>query len=257
MAKTSPKTVLITGASSGIGGALALRFAAPGVTVALSGRDQARLEAVAGECRQHGAEVTTRQIDTRDRTGMAGWIGEVDRATPIDLVVANAGVMSGTPPLGLVEASDAAYNLIETNVLGVLNTVQPLLVPMMERRRGQIAIVSSLAAFVALPDSPSYCASKSAVLSYGLALRALLAKHGVDVSVICPGYITTPMSARENVNKPQEMPAEKAAEIIVRGLARNRAVIAFPRTLALLTQLNALLPDRLRRMFLPRFTVSD
>jgi short-subunit dehydrogenase len=251
------KSILITGASSGIGKALALRFAAGGVTLALAGRDQTRLEAVAGECRQRGATVITWQIDARDRAGMAAWIGELDQAIRIDLVVANAGVMTGTPPQAVIEASDAAYKLIETNVLGVLNTVQPLLGPMMERGRGQIAIVSSLAAFVALPDSPSYCASKSAVLSYGLALRGLLADKGIRVSVICPGYVATPMSARENVRKPQEMAPEKAAEIIVRGLEKNRAVIAFPRTLALLTQLNALLPDRLRRLLLPRFTVSD
>ena len=251
------RTILITGASSGIGKALALRYSEAGVTLALSGRDAVRLEAVAAECRQRGARVVTHQIDARDRAAMTAWITGVDRDTPVDLVVANAGVMSGTPLHGLLEGSDEAYKLIETNVLGVLNTVQPLLVPMMERRRGQIAIVSSLAAFIALPDSPSYCASKSAVLSYGLALRGLLADKGVNVSVICPGYITTPMSAREQVRKPQEMSAAKAADIIVRGLVRNRAVIAFPRMLALLTRINALLPDRLRRSLLPRFTVSD
>jgi short-subunit dehydrogenase len=250
------RTILITGASSGIGKALALRVSEAGVTLALSGRDGARLEAVAAECRQRGATVVTRQIDARDRAAMTAWITGIDRETPVDLVVANAGVMSGTPPQGLIEGSDEAYNLIEINVLGVLNTVQPLLAPMMERRHGQIAIVSSLAAFIALPDSPSYCASKSAVLSYGLALRALLADKGINVSVICPGYITTPMSAREQVRKPQEMSAEKAADIIVPGLAKNRAVIAFPRRLALLTRINALLPDRLRRALLPRFTVS-
>ena len=250
------RTILITGASSGIGKALALRVSEAGVTLALSGRDGPRLNAVAGECRQRGATVVTRQIDARDRAAMTAWITGIDRETPVDLVVANAGVMSGTPPQGLIEGSDEAYNLIEINVLGVLNTVQPLLAPMMERRHGQIAIVSSLAAFIALPDSPSYCASKSAVLSYGLALRALLADKGINVSVICPGYITTPMSAREQVRKPQEMSAEKAADIIVPGLAKNRAVIAFPRRLALLTRINALLPDRLRRALLPRFTVS-
>lgn len=251
------KSIIITGASSGIGRALALRLAQAGVTLALSGRDQARLEAAAGKCRARGATVITWQIDVRDRAAMASWIGELDQALSVDLVIANAGVMVGTPPQAAVEASDAAYNLMETNALGVLNTVQPLIAPMLERGRGQIAIMSSLAAFIPLPDSPSYCASKSALLSYGLALRALLADKGVDVSVICPGYITTPMSAKENVRKPQEMSPDKAAEIILRGLEKNRAVIAFPRTLALLTQLNALLPDRLRRLFLPRFTVSD
>lgn len=257
MAKTSPRTILITGASSGIGRALALQFAAAGVTLALSGRDETRLEVVAVECRKRGANVGTRRLDVRNRAAVAEWIGDVDRATPVDLVIPNAGVMAGTAPKAAIEAADAAYNLIEINVLGVLNAVQPLLAPMMERGHGQIAIVSSLAAFVPLPDSPSYCASKSAVLTYGLALRGLLADKGIGVSVICPGYVTTPMAARENVQKPQEMSAEEAAEIIVRGLAKNQAVIAFPRTLTLLTRFNALLPDRLRRVFLPRFTVSD
>jgi len=75
--------------------------------------------------------------------------------------------------------------------------------------------------------------------------------------VICPGWVTTPMSARESANKPQEMPAERAAGIILAGLARNRAVIAFPRVLTLLTRLHAMLPDGLRRRLLPRFTVAD
>jgi short-subunit dehydrogenase len=251
------RTILITGGSSGIGKALALRLAASGVTLALGGRDAARLEAVAGECRSRGANVEVKPIDARDRAGMTAWIEAFDRAHPVDLVIANAGVMSGTPPQGELEGSDAAYALIETNVLGVLNTVQPLLPAMMGRGRGQIVIVSSLAAFIALPDSPSYCASKSAVLSYGLALRALLADKGVKVSVICPGYVTTPMSARENANKAGEIPAERAADLIVAGLAKNRAVIAFPRALTWLTRLHAALPDGLRRRLLPRFTVAD
>ena len=95
------RTILITGASSGIGKALALRFAEAGVTLALSGRDGSRLEAVAAECRQQGATVITHQIDARDRAAMTAWITGVDRDTPVDLVIANAGVMSGTPPQGL------------------------------------------------------------------------------------------------------------------------------------------------------------
>jgi short-subunit dehydrogenase len=251
------RTILITGASSGIGKALAVAFAGRDVTLALGGRDAGRLEAVAAECRSRGASVQTRAIDARDRAGMTAWIGGFDRENPVDLVIANAGVMAGTPPQGELERSDAAYVLIETNVLGVLNTVQPLLPAMIARRRGQVAIVSSLAAFIPLPDSPSYCASKSAVLSYGLALRSLLADKGIEVSVICPGYVTTPMSARESANKVGEIAPDKAAAIIVAGLAKNRAVIAFPRALTLLTRLHGMLPDALRRLLLPRFTVAD
>lgn len=252
-------TVLITGASSGIGKALALHYARQGSRLALIGRDAVRLETTAEECRRLGANPQCGLIDVRRRAAMAEWIGALDYATPVDLVFANAGLMAGTPADGHIEPADAGHGVIETNVLGVLNTVQPLLHAMMVRGRGQIAIVSSIAAFIPLPDSPSYCASKSAVLSYGLSLRAALAPHGVGVSVICPGYITTPMMMRESGPKPFVMPPERAVARIVAGLARNKPVIAFPFFFALATRLHGLMPDRLRRYILrgTRFTVAD
>jgi short-subunit dehydrogenase len=185
-------------------------------------------------------------IDVRERGEMAAWLAAYDKASPTDLLVANAGVMDGTPPGGEIEPADSSYQLMQTNVLGVLNTVQPLLPRMMARRRGQIAIVSSLAGLIPLRDSPSYCASKSAMVSYGLSLRDLLRASGIGVSVICPGYVTTPMSQREIGDKPFEMPADRAAEIILRGLARDKAVIAFPFWLAFATRIGGRLPHWLR-----------
>jgi short-subunit dehydrogenase len=254
-----PGTVVITGASSGIGQALALRYARDRATIGLIGRDQARLQNVAAECRSRGANVRSGEIDVRDRPELMRWLEAFDTATPIDLLIANAGVMEGTPPGGQIEPPDAAYALIQTNVLGTLNTVQPLLPKMMARGRGQIAIVSSIAGFIPLPDSPSYCASKAAVLNYGLALRALLHPYGIGVSVICPGYVTTPMMLRESGPKPFAVPPDKAADLICRGLDRNRAVIAFPFFFALVTRIGGLLPDRLRRWTMRpfRFTVSE
>jgi short-subunit dehydrogenase len=223
-----PPSVLITGASRGIGRALALHYAREGSQLALIGRDDARLEAVAGECRKLGVGVSLNALDVRNRTEMASRITALDDVTPIDLVIANAGTMAGTPARGTVEPADAAHAVIETNILGVLNTVQPLLTTMIARRRGQIAIVSSIAGFIPLPDSPSYCASKAAVLNYGLSLRTLLASYGIAVSEVCPGYVTTPMMSRESGAKPFAMSPERAALLIVKGLDRNRAVIAFP-----------------------------
>jgi len=252
-------TVLITGASSGIGRALALHYARQGHAIALTGRDRTRLDSTADECRRLGANTQCALIDVRRRDAMAEWIGAIDRVTPIDLVFANAGLMAGTPANGEIEPADAGHGVIETNVLGVLNTVQPLLPALMARGRGQIAIVSSIAAFIPLPDSPSYCASKSAVLTYGLSLRAALAAHGVRVSVICPGYVTTPMMMRESGPKAFVMPPERAVTCIVAGLARNKPVISFPFFFALATRLHGLMPDRLRRYILrgTRFTVGD
>jgi len=254
-----PRAVLITGASSGIGKALALYYAGDGARLALIGRDGGRLETVAQECRKLGASVDCAAMDVRSRAELAEWITAFDRAAPIDLLIANAGLMAGTPPAGGIEPPDAGLRVMETNVLGVLNTVQPLLGPMMARGRGQIAIVSSIAAFLPLPDAPSYSASKSAVLNYGLSLRALLAPHGIAVSVVCPGYVDTPMMQRESGAKPFKMSSDRAAALIGAGLDRNRAVIAFPPLMAWATRLHGVLPDPLRRLLLrrARFSVDD
>lgn len=259
MVRIQARTILVTGASSGIGKALALHYAGEGIGLALMGRDARRLELVVDDCRRRGSTVHPALIDVRDRAAMARWLIEFDRVNPVDLLVANAGVMAGTPPGGEVERPDAAYAAVETNLLGVLNTIQPLLPLMMQRRHGQIALIGSLAGFVPLPDCPSYSASKAAVLSYGQSLRALLAPYGIGVSVACPGYVTTPMMLRESGRKPFAMSAERAAALIAAGLRRNRAVISFPFLLSIGSRLHGLMPDRIRRRLSDnsRFTVSD
>jgi short-subunit dehydrogenase len=254
-----PQRIIITGASSGIGKALARRYARQGASLGLLGRNKERLEGVAKECRALGAEVSTGAIDIRNRAEIMQWISDFDRVVPVDLVIANAGIMEGTRPGGQIEPPDAAYALMETNVLGLLNTVQPLLPAMMARGRGQIALIGSIAGFVPLADAPSYCASKSAVLSYGLSLRDLLRPYGIGVSVICPGYISTPMMQRENGPKPFVMPAEKAADIIARGIDRNKATVVLPRFFGAITRISGMLPESVRRWSSKsfRFTVGD
>jgi short-subunit dehydrogenase len=254
-----PRRIIITGASSGIGKALALRYAREGARLGLLGRHKERLDAVAMECRASGAEATVGVMDVRQRAELKQWITEFDRVVPVDLVIANAGVMEGTPPGGEIEPPDAAYALMETNVLGLLNTVQPLLPAMMARRHGRIALIGSIAGFVPLADSPSYAASKAAVLTYGLSLRDLLMPYGVGVSVICPGYISTPMMQRENGPKPFVMPVEKAAEIIACGIEANKATVVLPRFFGTMTRISGMLPERIRRWTNKsfRFTVGD
>ena len=137
------RTVVITGASSGIGKALALRYASGRVTLGLLGRNKDRLGKVADECRRLGAEVHTSSIDVRARSEMEQWLHEFDTNSPVDILIANAGVMAGRAVTAEIESSDASYALMETNVLGVLNSVQPILPRMMARGRGQIGIVSS------------------------------------------------------------------------------------------------------------------
>lgn len=235
-----PDHILITGASSGIGRALALAYAGPGRLLTLSGRDAARLDEVAGACTQAGADVAAETIDVADRAAMAAWIAEAGRERPIDLVVANAGISAGTGRDG--ESAEQARRIFSINVDGVVNTVQPAIGPMIARRRGQIAIMSSLAAFRGFPGAPAYCASKAAVKSYGEALRGALHRHGVGVTVICPGFVKSRMTAVNEYPMPMLMETDRAAQIMVRGLARNRPRIVFPLPLYVLLRAIAALP---------------
>jgi short-subunit dehydrogenase len=114
------------------------------------------------------------------------------------------------------------------NVDGVLNTVLAALPVFQVRRRGQIAIMSSLASFRGFPGAPAYCASKAAVRVWGEGLRGEMKAHGVEVSVICPGFVASRMTAQNRFPMPLLMPVERAARLVVRGLAANRARIAFP-----------------------------
>jgi short-subunit dehydrogenase len=114
------------------------------------------------------------------------------------------------------------------NLDGVLNTVEPLVGRLMARGRGQIAVVSSLAGFIGLPYSASYNASKAAVRVWGESIRYVLKKSGIGVSVVCPGFVTTRMTAEAPFHMPFLMSTERASAIIRRGLARNKARIAFP-----------------------------
>ena len=179
-------SIVITGASSGIGEALALDYAAPGVALALTGRDAGRLETVAAACRAKGATVVADTVDVVDRERFAAWLTAFDDAHPVDLLIANAGISIDKDNSSLDDFSIIRKTL-DVNVGGVLNTVEPLLPRLIARKRGQIAIVASLASFIGLPYSASYNASKAAVRVWGESIRYVLKKDGIGVSVVCPG----------------------------------------------------------------------
>lgn len=235
--------VLVTGASSGIGAALAQRYAGPGTRLTLTGRDRTRLDAVAQACRTRGAETAIAVCDVRDAEAMRSLLADADAQRPVAMVIANAGiggeqVIAG--PAG--EKAEIARTIFEVNVVGVANTIAPLLPHLVARGQGHIVIMSSLAAFVPLPEAPAYSASKAAVRAYGEALRRLLAPRNVRVSVVCPGFVDTPMSASLRGPRPLLWSAERAAEVIVAGLARGKSEICFPWQLLLIARLSAHLP---------------
>jgi short-subunit dehydrogenase len=227
----TPRTIVITGASSGIGAALAKAYAAPGITLGLLGRDRTRLKEVATACLNKGATAKTGVADVRDYAAMAQLLTEFDKAQPIDLLIANAGISASAG--GLYESPEQVRDIFAVNLDGVLNTVSPVIPLMQSRKCGQIAIISSLASIRGLPSCPAYSASKAAVRYYGEGLRGVLGEHGIDVSVICPGYIRTPMTDANTFPMPFIMSADKAASIMKKGLTKGKGRIAFPLALYL------------------------
>lgn len=192
----SQKCIVITGASSGIGAALAEYYAAPGVTLGLTGRSDERLRAVAAACKARGAAVETALMDVCEREALAAWLLEIDGKKPIDLVIANAGISGGSGGHSVMgEEPEQLRRIMAVNLDGVFNTVLPLIPLMTGRKRGQIALMSSLAGLRGLPGAPAYSTSKAAVLAYGQALRGWLGMRGVKVSVIMPGFVRTPLIA--------------------------------------------------------------
>ncbi|MAN80725.1 MAG: short-chain dehydrogenase [Rhodospirillaceae bacterium] len=240
MSLSHPKSVLITGGSSGLGRALALAFAGHGTTIHLSGRDAARVEAVAEECRTRGADALGRVIDVTDAEAMAAWITEADDKTPLDLVIANAGITNSTS--GVPEGPERTRRILAVNVDGVVNTVLPSLAAMDARDRGQIALIASIAGFRGLPTSSAYSASKAMVKTWGEGLRGERLKTGVRVNVVCPGWVESRITDANTFDMPLLMAADKAAAIIRRGLARDDARIVFPWQMHLAVWLLAALP---------------
>ena len=238
--------LLITGASSGLGAALARHHAAAGASLSLSGRDPDRLSEVVEACRAAGAEVVSAIIDVTDAATMTAWVEERDEAQPLDLVYANAGI-GGTASLAgsKGEDPDTARRIFEVNTLGVVNTVAPLVPRMMERRRGHLVIVSSMASLIALPHSPAYCGSKAAVTVYGEALRRLLEPAGVRLSLVHPGFVDTPMSAALPYDRHALWTADRAARHIAGRVARGARRIDFPLRFKIALGAVHLLPTRL------------
>lgn len=241
------ENVLITGASSGIGRALAEACAGPGVVLHLSGRDAARLEEVAGVCRAKGAVVFPAVLDVRDAHLMEPWIAN---AGPLDLVIANAGISGGTGRAGQ-ESPEQTRAIFATNVDGVFNTVFPALAAMelqdqgADGWRGRIAVVASIAGFVAAPQAPAYCAAKAAVDRWTVASNANLRAKGILLTSICPGYVRSNMTARNAFAMPGLMDADRAAEIILAGLRQDKTRITFPWWMGLAARLGGMLPPRL------------
>jgi len=202
------KSVLITGASSGLGAGLAIAYAKPGVLIAITGRNKERLEAVAQKCKDKGAQVflglaslcllnrnvqvEIGLVDVVDAKNLAEFILKVDAIVPLDLVIANAGIT------GVSEGSKEGYTFQQSisdvtniNVLGVTNTILPIIPKLCERKAGQVVIMGSLSGYMPFQLAPDYGATKAAVSSLSRALRPYLASFNVGMTLITPGFVRT------------------------------------------------------------------
>jgi len=238
--------VLITGASSGIGRALAVACAGPGAVLHLGGRDEARLAAAAAACRALGANVRAAVLDVRDAEATAAWIEGAGR---LDLVVANAGISAGTGDRR-PETAAQTRAVFGTNLEGMLNTALPAMAAMAGQPvgpdgvRGRIAVIASIAAFVAAPGAPAYCASKAAADAWTVGVAAMARRDGIVLTSVCPGYVRTAMTARNRFPMPGLMDADRAAGIILRGVAANRRRVVFPWWMGLAARIVGGLPPR-------------
>ena len=186
-----------------------------------------------------------------DHDAMKNWIAACDEATPLDLVIANAGISGGGPDGAAVET------IFSINIGGVLNTVLPALEAMQQRSAGQMAIMSSRASFRGLPGAPAYSASKAAVRTWGEALRTRHKADGIAISVICPGSVVSQITDRNDFPMPLPMSADRAVRIIRHGLARNQARITFPYSMYVGSRLLAALPPALGDRLLKRFSWKE
>ena len=165
---------MITGASHGVGGEVARAYAARGVLLALTGRNAEHLETWVGACRAAVAQVRSTVLDVVDTAALTSWIDDIDRESPLDLVIAKAGITHGLGGDAQGETLAGAQRVMSINLGGVCNALHPVIQPLRRRRHGQLALMSSLAAPGGAPYSPAYCVSKAALGAYGEALRAWL-----------------------------------------------------------------------------------
>jgi short-subunit dehydrogenase len=232
--------ILITGASSGIGEALAREFAARGATLGLIARRAQALQEMAATL---PGKHFTYAADVNDAAAMrdAGMQFDAD-CGGADIVIANAGISVGV----LTEYfEDLAVfkDVLNTNVVAMAHTFHPFIAPMRARGRGQLVGIASVAGIRGLPGSEAYCASKAAVISYCESLRVELKQSGIQVSTICPGFVRTPLTAKNKYSMPFLMDPQPFAKKCADAIVSRTSYRVVPWQMGMVAKLLRLLPN--------------
>ena len=232
---------MITGASSGIGRALALELARRGARLGLVARRASVLDEIVGEVETGGRKAIALAADVRDAPALRA---AADRLRAefgrIDLLIANAGI--GTTADAAEMQPDDIASVININVLGAANSVAAVAPEMVAQGGGQLVVISSLAAYRGLPKSAAYCASKAAVSAFFESVRLDLQPRGIAVTIIHPGFIKTPLTAGRHADMPFLMELDDAVKLIVRAIEKKKKSYAFPWQLASIVRLGIVMP---------------
>lgn len=236
------RVAVITGASSGIGRALAVSLARQKARVGVTARRSHLLDELVRDVRAAGGTMEACPCDVGDRQATLSAIRTLaERLGPVDLMIANAGVgrTVRADPMNLEDFE----LMIRVNLLGVAHAFEAVMASMLARQNGHLVAISSLAAYKGLPGAAGYCATKAAVNTYCEGLRIELRQRGVAVTCVCPGFVKTEMTAGKTHPMPMVMEADAAAEKILRALRRKPGVFNFPWRLAMMMKLSRWLPD--------------
>lgn len=243
MTGKNTKIVWITGASTGIGAATALRMAQQGYTVAATARSADKLEALADNLSAFKGKIFPYPGDVTEEAGIAELVDRIEKDLgPIDIALLNAG--SFFPDAADQFAAASCRKTFALNVQGVANCLEPLLKKFIPRKSGHIAIVASVAGFRGLPRSLSYGPSKAALINMAEALYIECKPLGIKVQVVNPGFVRTPLTDQNDFPMPMMMEVSDAAEALARGLESNRFEITFPWMFVMIVKSIGLLPNK-------------
>lgn len=236
------KTVFLTGASSGIGNALAIAVAKKGAVLGLVARREELLNELKDKCEANGGTARVFACDVTDADALQKAADDFRAEFGyIEVMIANAGI-GGNNKETRDYRPDAVKKLIDINLLGAANAVHAVVQKMIERKSGHLVAISSLAGFRGLPKSAAYSASKAGMTAFFESVRLDVAPHGVDVTIIQPGFIKTPLTSGREANMPFLMELDDAIPLFIKAIEKKKRFAAFPWQLACIVRLGKIMP---------------